>query len=42
MRFVMDLAAILKSQLRRVIGLQFFERLAAGFFFGRRVIRPLL
>ena len=41
MRFAIDLAAILKSQLRRVIGLQFFRRLAGFFFLGTRVIRPL-
>ena len=42
MQFASDLAAILQSQLRWVIGLQFFRRLPGLFFLGTRVIRPLL
>ena len=39
MRFEIDLAAILWSQLRSVIGLKFFKRLAGLFFFlGTRAI----
>ena len=42
-RLAMDLAYILQSQLRSVIGLQFFKKWADLFFFqGTRVINPLL
>ena len=41
-RLAIDLAVISQSQLRRVIGLQFFRRLVGLFFLGTRVISPLL
>ena len=41
MRLANDLAVILKSQLKRVMGFQFFRKLADLFVLGTRVISRL-